>query len=177
MKQSLGFTLFELLVVMLIVGIFAAIGIPSFQYVTSSNRIATELNNLVGDIQFARTEAVKEGLPVTVCVSTDGATCSTTSTNWNKGWIVFADSNGNHTVDNGEPVLRKQAAFSADTFVADNNFGWATYNRNGFAATGTTSTVTVTLHAPNNTSQWTRCLAVSPVGMLAVEKSGQGNCT
>ena len=177
MKTSRGFTLFELMIVMLIVGILAAIGVPSFQYVTSSNRVATEVNSLLGDMQYARTEAIKEGEPVTVCVSTDGISCATNDLDWNHGWIVFSDSSamglGNHVVNTGEPILRVQAAFSPDTFVADNNFGWATFNREGFASTGTTNNVTITLHAPNNVSEWTRCLTITPVGMLSVQRAGQ----
>ena len=184
MKTTDGFTLLELMIVILIIGIMAAIGVPSYQYVTNSNRVASEVNSLLGDMQYARTEAIKEGLPVTVCVSTDGARCAAGDTSWSDGWIVYADSNGNHAVDTGEAVLRQQSGFSPDTFVADNNFTWATFNRQGFAATGTTNVVTVTLHAPNNVSDWTRCLTVTPVGMLSVQRAGQlaaggttSNCT
>ena len=178
-----GFTLFELVIVILIVGILVALGVPSFKYVTTSNRIATELNGLVGDLQFARSEAIKEGLPVTVCASTDGATCANSST-WQTGWIVFADSNGNKTVDTGEQILRKQAAFTAsgssDTLVASNTaFQAVVFNREGYAATGVTAVVYVALHSAPVNNQWTRCLQVTPVGALAVEKYGIGtpSCT
>ncbi len=52
-----GFTIIEFVVVMLIVGIIAAIGVPSFKYVTTSNRIASEINALLADMRYARTEA------------------------------------------------------------------------------------------------------------------------
>ena len=68
-ENSAGFTLFELVIVMLIVAVMAAIAIPSFRYVTTSNRIASEVNQLLGDMRFARTEAIKEGQTVTVCSS------------------------------------------------------------------------------------------------------------
>jgi type IV fimbrial biogenesis protein FimT len=182
-NRAAGFTMMELVMVIAIAGLLAAIGIPSFKYVTASNRIATELNALVGDLQFARSEAVKEGLPVTVCASTDGISCANSST-WNTGWIVFADSNGNKAVDANETVLRVQKNFtttgSTDTLVASNAaFQAVVFNREGYAATSVAAVVNVALHSSPVNNQWTRCLAVTPVGALTVVKYGVGtpSCT
>jgi len=173
-----GFTLTELLMVIAIAGIMLVIGVPSFQYVTVSNRISTEVNGLLGDMQYARSMAVKQGLPVTVCSSTDGANCNG-GTAWQSGWIVFLDSNANQTVDANEAVLRAQTPFSStDTFVPDNGtFSAITFNREGYAATNAAVTVTLQLHDSTNNPQWTRCLAITPVGMLSTEKATVGNCT
>src|SRR5882757_3251037 len=89
MKVSAGFTLVELMVVIMIGSILMAIGVPSYKYVTNSNRLSAEVNGLLGDMQFARSEAIKEGQSVTVCASTDQLTCSN-STDWHTGWIVLA---------------------------------------------------------------------------------------
>ena len=100
---------------------------------TNSNRIAGELNGLLGDLQFARAEAIKEGRTVTVCVSTDGANCAN-STTWQSGWIVFSDPTNVGVVDVGETILRVQATFSSsDTFIASNNVAAITFNREGYA--------------------------------------------
>jgi type IV fimbrial biogenesis protein FimT len=174
-RHPAGVTLPELLVAMTIAGILVTIGVPSFRHVTTQNRMAGEANSLLGDLQFARGEAVKEGRPVTVCSSSDGATCSA-STSWDGGWIVFADSNGSQAVDPGEPILRAQAAFTGgDTFQADNATRAVTFNRQGFAL-GLPGTVTVALHDSSGTTAWSRCVAISIVGRLEVEKSGTGAC-
>jgi type IV fimbrial biogenesis protein FimT len=192
MKYQSGFNLIELLMVMAIVAIMAMIGIPSFRYVTTSNRVSSEVNSLLGDMQYARNEAVKEGQPVTVCASANPTatppSCSG-STSWQTGWIVFSDPGSTQTVPNVNPViLRVQPGFTAkDTFVADNPVQAVTFNREGYATAGAigavsiVNSVTIRLHDPTST-QWTRCLAInaapgSSVGMLATEKVGVGNCT
>jgi type IV fimbrial biogenesis protein FimT len=177
-----GFTLTELIITMGIAAILLAIGIPSFKYVTVSNRISTEVNGLLGDMQFARSEAVKEGLPVTVCASSNATSANPTCSGlaeWQSGWIVFLDSNNNQTVDPGEQVVRTQGQFSStDTFVPDNGaLSWITFNREGYASTNTAVIVTLQLHDSTATAAWTRCLAVTPVGMLTTQKAGEGNCT
>jgi type IV fimbrial biogenesis protein FimT len=174
-KRSAGFTMTELLVVMVIVGILAAIGAPSYLYVTTSNRISAEINGLLGDMQFARSEAVKEGQTVTVCSSSNGTSCSG-SPAWQNGWIVFLDANGNQQVDAGETILRVQSAFSGTaTFVARvATYAAATYNRMGYAPTGSATTITINLHNSTNVSDYTRCLAITPVGTPATEKFGFG---
>ena len=171
-----GFTLTELVFTLTIAAILVSIGVPSFRSVTNSNRISGEINGLLGDLQFARAEAIKEGRTITVCSSADGATCAG-SNSWNTGWIVFMDANFNGTVDAGESVLRVQAALSSgDTLVADNTTKAVSFNREGFAL-GLPGAVTVKLHDTTSNSYWTRCLAISIVGQLLTEKVGTGNCT
>jgi type IV fimbrial biogenesis protein FimT len=175
-----GFTLTEMLVVTGIVAILLAIGIPSYKYLTTSYRMSAEINNLVGDLQFARGEALKEGNGVTVCVSSDGLTC-TGGSNWNPGWIVFSDPNANATVDPGERLLKVQAAFTGrtpDTFRPNPAVvTWVTFNREGFATTaaGLVAT-TLTLTESTNNATYTRCLQISAVGLMN-SQSHVGNPT
>jgi type IV fimbrial biogenesis protein FimT len=89
--RNSGYTMMELVMVISLVAILASIAIPGFKYVTASNRIAGEVNGLLGDMQFARSEAVKEGKSVTVCISTDQNTC-TGGADWRVGWIVSRPS-------------------------------------------------------------------------------------
>jgi type IV fimbrial biogenesis protein FimT len=176
-----GFTLTELVMVMTIIGIVAAIGIPSFKYVTTSNRISSEINGLLGDMQFARSQAIKEGLTVTVCSSSNSTapnpTCNIGPAGliWNTGWIVFLDSNGSGQVDPGEQVIRVQPPFNgADTLVSSVAYTAATYNRMGYAPTNQPGTITINLHDASNTAAWTRCLAITPAGSVTTEQFGAG---
>ena len=167
-----GVTLVEILVVMGIVGILMAIGIPSYKYVTNANRISAEINGLLGDLQFARSEAIKEGQTVTVCISNDQSTCmAANTTTWDQGWIVYSDLNGNGTIDAGE-ILRAQKTFTGtDTFTANNTTTAAiSFNREGFASV--TNGTLITLHASPAAQGSTRCLSVTVVGLVSTMKYG-----
>ena len=166
-----GFTFVEMLVTMTIAAILLMIGVPSFQYVTNSNRIAAEINGLLGDMQYARSEAIKEGQPVTVCVSANGTSCANVNT-WQSGWIVFSDVNGNAAVDAGDVVLRVQKTFaSTDTFVATNNVGAVTFNREGYA-NGIANGTLIALHDSTNNHSWIRCLSINLAGMMLSQTYG-----
>jgi len=183
-KTQQGLSLIELIVAVSIVGILTAIGVPSYRYVTTSNRVSAEVNALLMDMQFARSEALKQGRTITVCPATTTLTCATDQ-KWQNGWIVFMDINGNGQVDDTttEIVLRNQPSFAAtkDTFVSDNNVKAVTFNREGFASglTPAAGYITIALHDKTNTNQWTRCLEVNTIGRLRIEHYGDGlgNCT
>jgi type IV fimbrial biogenesis protein FimT len=184
MKRQTGFSITELMVVMAIVAILLGIGVPSYRYITNSYRMSAEVNGLLGDLQYARSEAIKEGQTVTVCVSTNRTTC-TGGTAWANGWIVFSDLNGNAQVDPGDTVLRVQGAFTGripDTFNADNAVSAIRYNREGFATVpgaGFPNT-TITLHEQTANAAWSRCLWITPVGLLTTEtpaNNPSGTCT
>ncbi len=161
--RAAGFTMVEMLMTMAIAIILLTIGIPSFRYVTNSNRIAGELNGLLGDLQFARAEAIKEGSNVTVCVSSNGTSCAN-STAWQSGWIVFTNSTNT--------VWRVQSTFSStDTFLASNNVSAVTFNRDGYAV-GIANGTQITLHDSTDTSAWTRCLSIGLSGEMTSELAG-----
>ncbi len=165
-----------------IVAILVTLAVPSFQSTIQSARTTTEVNSLVNDLQFARSEAIKRGQPVSICVSSDGATClasSSSNNKWQVGWIVFNDANGSGSLDStSDVVLRRRAAFAgSDTFVASTTTTVFTYNREGFATGLTNGTVTMVLHTAPVNQQATRCVAINVVGRQVVQNAGTGSCS
>jgi type IV fimbrial biogenesis protein FimT len=161
--QSTGFTMVEMLMTIAIATIVTMLAVPSFRYVTNANRISSEINGLLGDMQFARSEAIKEGKNVTVCVSSDGNTCIN-STAWRSGWIVFSDPTNTGVHDAGETLLRVQKTFSGTDTFDSNGLTAVTFNREGYSPVA--ANTLITLHDTTNTSAWTRCLTLNFVGQI-----------
>ncbi len=183
MKRQNGFTLTELMVVVAIVAILLSVGVPSYRYITTSYRMSSEVNGLLGDLMYARAEAIKEGQGVTVCVSTNGTGC-TGGAGWHGGWIVFSNPTNAANPVAGS-ILRVQAPFTGttpDTFFAGSGISSVTYNREGFATTaaGFPNTI-ITLHNPGANPGYTRCLTISPQGLINTETKATsipaGACT
>ena len=129
-RQS-GFTLWELLVTMLVAGILVAVGVPSFRDAQRNSAITAAANDLITGLLAARAEAVKRQVPVTLCASPDptaaNPVCAQDGAGANGGFIVWVDwdpshvdpltgsptftpSDGNAVVDNNETILIRTPA-------------------------------------------------------------------
>jgi type IV fimbrial biogenesis protein FimT len=89
-----GFTLMEMLVVVAIGGILAAVAAPSLVSVIESNRRTAISNQLMEDLVFARRQAIALSSPVALCGSdsTQPSTCIALNpypTDWSNGWYTY----------------------------------------------------------------------------------------
>lgn len=100
--RARGFTLIELLVTIAVAGVILTLGVPSMRQVIMNNRMTALTNDLATAVHLARTEAIRRGVPVDVCIgstqidSTDSIAtgqCNNSGANsgWNQGWLVVAD--------------------------------------------------------------------------------------
>ncbi|MEM7304183.1 MAG: GspH/FimT family pseudopilin [Pseudomonadota bacterium] len=135
MNKQKGFSLIELMIAVALFATLITIGVPSFITLTESNRITSDTNDLISALSLARSEALKRGDRISLCSSTDGASCAD-DTDWTTGWIVFLDDDGDGVVDagDGDDVLRAWEAVEGDTNVAG-SAEFLTYQGNGSAAT------------------------------------------
>ncbi|HWG75873.1 MAG TPA: GspH/FimT family pseudopilin [Steroidobacteraceae bacterium] len=98
-----GFTLFELMIVCSIAAVLAALAVPAMHSFLQNQQQSSAVTNLMSTLQYARSEAIKEDVPVAganctgsgvcVCPSANGTTCDPAG-NWNNGWIVYTSANG-----------------------------------------------------------------------------------
>jgi type IV fimbrial biogenesis protein FimT len=102
-RHQKGFTLLELMTALSVAGILLAVAVPSMVDFVRANRLKASSREFVVDLSLARNEAILRAVPVTVCTSTDLASCS--NSGWGDGRVIFTDANSNAAVDGGDLIL------------------------------------------------------------------------
>jgi prepilin-type N-terminal cleavage/methylation domain-containing protein len=88
-----GFSMAEIMVVMLVLGLSLMAGIPAFSRFMQSNNLTSAAEQLGGHFKLARQQAVAEGIPHIVLYNTSSET-----------YVIVQDDNRNNIADDGEPV-------------------------------------------------------------------------
>jgi type IV fimbrial biogenesis protein FimT len=135
LNRTQGFTILELLVTMAILGILAAVAVPSLTDTMGRMSVNGATRTLATSLSLARSEAVKRGQDVSICPTTDGADCATGS--WAGGWIIFVDVNNDAdgdtgSIDVGDVVIRVYEPLSDLAVTVTPNSDLIAYDNKGF---------------------------------------------
>lgn len=134
-----GFTLVELLTVMTVAGVVLVATLPGFRDALNNNRITTQVNRLISDVQLARSEAMRRGERVVLCRSSNPSAtaprCGGTPGQWTEGWIVFVDADKDGTFNGGDSLVRAAAKVRGGIAVLSNTYAAQTIQFNADAST------------------------------------------
>lgn len=173
-----GFTVVELLVAIAIVGILAAMAAPSFIGVVNTSRLASNANELLSIIQYARSEAVRSNSRVIFCGSliADADEEDECSAGERPYWVVIGRGEGGlvrqlRVIEVQQPVRAKtdleKIVFGADGLGRDE-------------ATGTLAVGDITVCLPtSNPARNRRLVRIASGGRVVVstpEEDGGGVC-
>ena len=136
-----GFSLIECVMVVAVLATLCAVSLPTFAGIAANSRARSTNDALIASLNFARQAAVSRGDDVVVCPSTDQTRCDG-DTWWQRGWIVFQDSNHNGRRDPDEPLFQVEQAHTAVALATSTGREHVTYRSDGSAA-GTNLTFTL----------------------------------
>ena len=108
-RKQLGVTALELMVTMAIVAILITTAVPAFKNYSWNLRLKTAMDSLQTDLNLARAYAISHNTQTVICPATNTDNCSG-STDWQDGWIVFTDLNGDRDKQHGEPIRKHAVA-------------------------------------------------------------------
>lgn len=143
--KNYGFTVVEIMLVVAIIALLMTAAVPSLESMLRNNQSMSIASKLVASLRLAKAEAIKRGIPVTVCPINPAFTVSAAfneaveqwpcqnSTNWT-AWKVMTDPGFNATENfsDGWPVLQYVGNNPTGT-ISSNLAGPITFDPMGFA--------------------------------------------
>lgn len=147
-----GVTIIELVIVVAVGAVLAAIAIPGLRDTLNSTRQTTALGLLMSDLNQARNEAIKRNARMLVCASNNAATDCSGGTNWRGGWLVcregtIANQCAASTATDPNPVIARPPLTDSLTLTA--SAAVIRFNPNSSSTSGTLTLGGTWSGAPN----------------------------
>jgi type IV fimbrial biogenesis protein FimT len=110
-----GFTLIELAIVVAVAAILLGVGTPGMSRSIAARALSAQVAEFIAALRFARSEALKRGVVVTMCAADAASTpprCQSRDADWRSGWLVFVDRGARGVIGVDDRVLQVQQALA-----------------------------------------------------------------
>ena len=156
MRRDSGFTLVEMIVVLMIIGMLAAFGFPAMTKFLTTQAVRSASYDLHSDLIYARSEAISRGVTVDIV--------GNAATNFKQGWIIRENGGGT--------TIRTQASRdSAINFTS--SVSSLTFDRNGRPQSAVEITFNIVPSETTTQDYMKRCIRLDPSGR---PRSSEGAC-
>jgi type IV fimbrial biogenesis protein FimT len=179
-RNQNGFTLYELMITVAVLGVVLMVGVPNFSEFTQNSRMTSTANDLHSSFLLARSEAARAKSNITICASANSMAGAAAACGgvFDQGWIIFVDTDGDIVRDAGEALLRPHPAVpNGLNIFPDNGATYFSFAPTGLGrgdVGGNPSFVTATICDDRGTeiaaggSSAARRLVVTPIGRATV---------
>ncbi|MFK7795146.1 MAG: GspH/FimT family pseudopilin [Gammaproteobacteria bacterium] len=173
-KYLNGFTIVELMLSLAVAAVILTIGVPSFQGLIERNQLTSGINQIISSMSLARSEAIKRNQRVSICPSSDGATCL--GNQYENGWIVFVDRNSNGSRQAADEELIWVSGSLPSNMTLRGTAGCCE-NNIPYLASGQLNAISGSMHlCKENNADKSRKIAINSLGRARFDKAGSENC-
>lgn len=117
-RRQRGVTAVELLIGLSIVAILASVAAPAVTPLIAAARVNGASSDFGTDLGFARAEAIRRGVAISVCARATDTTCGQ---DWSNGWLMFVDGTTPGVIDAPADVFRARGPLPAPVSLAERN--------------------------------------------------------
>jgi len=170
-KNNEGFTLIEILVILIIIGILSAIAVPSFLAMLNRSKVNDALSQTRGALQEAQREAMRKSKTCTVVVPAgSNVTLTSPSEDLDGDEVLDAgeDLNNNTVLDTNNCLVTGTRILTGISIRRDaTSLGIISFDFKGRTTKGGSDNQAIIVSLANDTSTQEKCLIISnPLGII-----------
>jgi len=167
MMRKDGFTLIEAIVIILVLGILAAVAIPAFSHFGPDMRLKGAVRDLKSNMELSRLRAIRQNANVVLAFDTG-----------NNSYTVFVDNGAgggvaNDWTQNGSEVVLKTVSLPSDVTMYEVSFSFGT-SQCGFNSRGLPASQRIGHVYMRNSKNNYRGISTSMVGHVRIQESTDG---